>query len=190
MKVCSCCKEAKPLDSFGKDKKQKDGLCLTCKECRKEQCKVSYLKRKNKISEYVKQKRKEQPEVFNKRRQKFFDENPTYLKDWQEANRERLNAKNREWKQANKAKVNASTRNRQARQLQATPPWFSKEDVQYYYNLAEYFTWLSGGFVKYHVDHVVPLRGKNVCGLHVQNNLQVINSVANLRKSNKHASNI
>jgi len=38
---------------------------------------------------------------------------------------------------------------------------------------------------KWHIDHIIPLNGENVCGLHVWNNLRVIPAVLNLSKGNK-----
>lgn len=40
--------------------------------------------------------------------------------------------------------------------------------------------------IEWHVDHVTPLNGDNVCGLHVWNNFAVIPKVENLRKGNNH----
>jgi hypothetical protein len=39
---------------------------------------------------------------------------------------------------------------------------------------------------EWHVDHIIPLKGNNVCGLHVWNNFAVIPKVDNLRKGNYH----
>lgn len=41
--------------------------------------------------------------------------------------------------------------------------------------------------IEWHVDHIVPLKGKNVSGLHVWNNFAVIPKVENLRKGNKNS---
>ena len=38
---------------------------------------------------------------------------------------------------------------------------------------------------EWHVDHIIPLRGKEVCGLHIWNNIQVIPKTLNLQKGNK-----
>ena len=65
---------------------------------------------------------------------------------------------------------------RKARKLQATPSWADLEKIkEIYLNCPE----------GYQVDHIIPLQGKLVCGLHVENNLQYLTSEENRRKSNK-----
>jgi hypothetical protein len=58
----------------------------------------------------------------------------------------------------------------------ATPPWADKEKIKAIYDEAA-----RTGLV---VDHEIPLRGKLVCGLHVENNLQLLDSTTNVRKYN------
>lgn len=87
------------------------------------------------------------------------------------------------WKKANLAKTAANEANRRARKIQATPFWANKDLIEYFYIKAKFMTWFTG--VPHEVDHIVPLRGKNVCGLHVENNLQVIPEIENVKKGNR-----
>ena len=65
----------------------------------------------------------------------------------------------------------------------ATPSWVCLESVQTKYKEREAMSALTG--LPHHVDHVIPLQGENVCGLHVASNLRVILARDNLRKSNR-----
>lgn len=62
------------------------------------------------------------------------------------------------------------------------PPWFNKEEVADVYRAASFCRALG---IDVHVDHIVPLLGKNVCGLHVQNNLRVTLAHTNRKKGNR-----
>jgi len=104
-----------------------------------------------------------------------------------EKNKEEYYSKNREWNAANKDKKASYQAKRRAVQLQRTPRWLDEDDlwmIEEAYSLAKLRTQMLG--VVFHVDHVIPLQGRNVCGLHVPTNLQVIPARENLSKSNKH----
>lgn len=63
----------------------------------------------------------------------------------------------------------------------ATPAWADFDAIASVYKLRDKVTQETG--VEHHVDHIVPLAGKMVCGLHVAANLRVIPAAENLRKS-------
>ena len=76
----------------------------------------------------------------------------------------------------NKHKFLANNSKRRAACKQATPTWADLDLINDVYLEAAYFG--------YHVDHIIPLRGKLVCGLHVWDNLQIIPAQENLKKGN------
>jgi len=75
---------------------------------------------------------------------------------------------------------------RKAARLQRTPNWLTDEDfakIDAAYLQAQQL-WQATG-IRHHVDHIIPLRGKKVSGLHVPANLRVISASENLKKHNK-----
>jgi 5-methylcytosine-specific restriction endonuclease McrA len=90
------------------------------------------------------------------------------------------------WKENNKLQVRADTKARRRKHREATPKWLSrrqKTEIRQLYQIAITMTQTTGE--QYVVDHIVPLRGEEVCGLHVPWNLRVITQDENLKKSNK-----
>ena len=160
--------------------------------------KLEYLKsyyenNKEKILEKQKQYKKE---YYQKNKEKFKaqakeweannkDKVIELRKEWRNKNREAINKYSRNWKQENKDKIYSWTAKRRGSLLKSTPIWITKNDIQQiaeFYLCSEMFSMYTGE--KYHVDHIIPLRGKKVNGLHVPSNLQVITAKENLKKSN------
>lgn len=92
----------------------------------------------------------------------------------------------RDWKERNIVWVRADTKARRRKHRKATPPWLTrkqKSEIRQIYQIAITMTNTTGE--QYVVDHIVPLRSPDVCGLHAPWNLRVITQKENLKKSNK-----
>lgn len=74
----------------------------------------------------------------------------------------------------------ARTAKRRAEKKRATPPWLTTEQID---QIKKFYLICPKG---HEVDHIVPINGKNVCGLHVPWNLQILTKEENCRKSNSH----
>ena len=105
---------------------------------------------------------------------------------WHRDNPEKVKEKSITWRKANLDKVSTFSANRRAAKLKRTPHWLTDEDyekISEFYQVAKMLTEVTE--VAYVVDHIIPLQGKIVSGLHTPNNLQVITKSDNCKKSNK-----
>jgi hypothetical protein len=80
------------------------------------------------------------------------------------------------WKKDNREYYNAYLASQKDRVKQVTPKWADLDAIKDFYMKRP---------IGYHVDHIVPINGENVTGLHVLNNLQYLPAKENLAKSNK-----
>lgn len=109
-----------------------------------------------------------------------------YKQAWAEKNRDRTKAAKDRWKQNHRDKHLEQSKNNKMIRAKRIPKWVDADErwlINEAYSLARLRSKLFG--FKWHVDHIIPLRNKNVCGLHTIMNLQVIPANDNLCKSNK-----
>ena len=105
---------------------------------------------------------------------------------WYSKNREHSLSRYKLWVVRNRARRTATQMARETKKLKATPIWLTKLDKELIikkYELAGQLTQSTG--ILHHVDHIIPLQGRIVSGLHVLENLQVIPAIENQRKSNR-----
>jgi hypothetical protein len=105
---------------------------------------------------------------------------------YRQNNRKSLRDRNKKYYDSNKINWFVYNSDRRVRFRKAAPAWLTKgqkQEILNFYLLAQECRTLTGDV--YHVDHIVPLKGENVCGLHVPWNLQVLPADINLAKANK-----
>lgn len=156
--------------------------------------KENYLKNKDKKIQQAKEYRCNNKEKVRETKKIYKALNKERLsqkwKEWVDANRDLVNERNKRWRIKNPAKCLTYVRNRQAAKMQRTPNWLTTEDfhlIELIYAEAKNMEVETG--IKHHVDHIIPLRGKNVSGLHVPANLQIISATDNVRKGNRYQVN-
>ncbi len=170
MKKCCVCKLQLPFDNFCKDKSRGDGLAYKCRSCQKV------------LSDRLKARK---PDEVRERCRQATARHRARLTEAQKAE---VRAKQNEALKLPSARgrCRENCRRYYATKHNATPKWLTKEQKQQIKDL--YFLakdcQITSGY-PYHVDHIIPIKGKLVCGLHVPWNLQVVPADINVSKSNK-----
>lgn len=109
------------------------------------------------------------------------DKNRKKRATWRKAHPEREKAIRDNWLNKNRGRHNSYYAKRRAAILQRTPKWADLKAIQQFYQNCP---------KGYEVDHVIPLQGKNVSGLHVLNNLQYLPMSENRSKGNRMLSHV
>lgn len=197
LKFCNKCQTLKSIAEFGKDKGRHDGLTYKCLACRKvansmnaaiiqqqkrdhyarhrdlllERKKRSYPEKAEAKREYGRLRYAGNRQLLLAKNKQYIEERPDYYKQF------RLNHPD---------KVNGKENKRKAAKLQRIPCWLTADEfwmIEQAYEICALRTKMTG--IEWHVDHVIPLQGKLVSGLHTPYNLQVIPAVINTAKGNK-----
>lgn len=203
-KRCSRCQEEMSLDRFHKSNQTSDGLNSRCAICQSEAVKQCFdRKRANgqPIITDAQKKRslerkvgyyKANPEKYRKLTADYRTSNPEKYKLAIDAARrkrpEYMSAYALQYYRLNSDKIrprhSAQAMKRYARKAHAIPSWADTEAIKVFYDKAAQLTGVTG--VRHEVDHIVPILGNTVCGLHVEHNLQILRKTENVKKGNRY----
>lgn len=172
MKTCTLCKIEKPFEAFCKATGYRIGLNSRCKECIK-----AYKSAWNAANSDRLKLRKREKYLANA------EEHKLKCREWHELNPGKMREYKEKWRNTNPAKVSASNARWRGSRLKATPLWADHHKIALIYEEAQFCTEFFG--IPFHVDHIIPLRSKLVCGLHWEANLRVMLGEENVKKSNR-----
>ena len=176
MKRCSRCAETKPFEAFSRKADAADGYHPHCKACDSERRKQLRLTK-------LDYERSADRARYQVRR----DSKRAYDREYYVKNADKIKQSVREYIKENRDKMRPKNAQRAVRRyaakIKATPAWADVEAIKLIYEKAHAARSLIGE--SYDVDHIVPLKGTRVCGLHVEYNLQIIPTNSNRSKGNR-----
>ena len=191
--ICILCKVEKDYEDFAKHKTSSSGKNSYCKECMREYSKKYRKDNKDKIKKYL-EETKEERQNKNKERFTVLYSSISYKEEhlangarWRKDRRAIYKKGQMAWRKANPIKMASYSAYHRARRKNAIPSWVSELDTFVFeeaYSLRKLRLDATG--ILWEVDHIIPITGRKVCGLHVWNNLQVIPAAANRSKHNKY----
>jgi hypothetical protein len=192
-KICTSCKVEQHVSNYYAHTGGKFGVTAKCKPCM-QASRREYQADYAKANAEHKRAKSKQWAIDNAERAKATQA------AWYAANSDRKKASVAAWATQNPEKRRAAqkrvARKRcphrkaadrvayKAAKLCATPAWRNQSKIAEFYFAADFLGMVTGEW--HHVDHMVPLKSKMVCGLHVEHNLQVLPADENQRKSNRY----
>jgi hypothetical protein len=163
--------------------------CPECKEISKKRWTESHREYLRSYHAESHKANKEQRNAQKRQYKKEHQEQERIVnKVYYKANRKKCNLNSKIWRDTNPDKRNALSARRRAAKLLRTPKWLTEEqlkEIRSYYTSAKELQWLSNPSDPLTVDHIVPLQGKDVSGLHVPWNLQILPRSLNTSYGNK-----
>jgi hypothetical protein len=135
-----------------------------------------------------KQWAKDNPELSSQIGKNWKNNNKEHVEAYNEQyradNSELINARSKQWRKDNPHKVMEYHDSRKERIKVATPRWADNDKIREIYIERDVIIEQTG--IQHQVDHHYPLFGKNVCGLHVENNLVILTTDEHKNKGCKH----
>lgn len=173
-KKCCKCKDELPHPAFSKNKSRADGLNSYCKKCM-----TAYRKKYNRLPMVKKKSAETSLAYHHKHRDRLVADMVGYHQD----NREQILERQGEYYKDNIAYMLQRASIGRGERAKRAVLWGNQELIDGFYEEARRLTELTG--IKFHVDHIIPLQGKLVSGLHVEGNLQILTQYENQSKLNK-----
>lgn len=176
-KHCTTCLVSKPLTEFFKKHDTKDGHMTRCKVCHGERTRAYYARNAERLKDYAK--------VYHSTNK---EENLAQFKAYYAENKPTIRKLQSEYavgyRAAHLPQLRAHTAKRRSAKMRRTPPWADIEAIKQFHTKADRLTRETGEV--WEVDHIVPLQGKLVSGLHTHTNLAVLRRSENRSKGNRY----
>ena len=184
--TCTCCGVEKPVSEFYARANRRPAR--KCKKCELERAKGYAAENKEKVSAYKAAWGLENKERLNAEAAQRYRDDPERAIEraakWAKENAEKVMGYKKAWKMANPESVRESSFLRNRRTKRASPAWRNKKAMVAIYRKARALTESTG--VEHHVDHIVPIQSDLVCGLHCEQNMQILTAAENISKFNRY----